>query len=430
MTGEELYEALTDVDPTYILSAAPMESRSRKNRIQRWSALAACLCLVVTIVGMGMWWISLGNAVYSAYDAASLFGAVNDAAIKNYTKVSAPDGNLLYLNNNRIPYKLEVYRYCGSGTELDENEFRTFADGCLPKAAQLIGFNLTEYEIERDKYAIGYHFLSISQDSKIKNEYAYSINAWQYEGFHRVSFFTYHDYQLFFNGEGLQIDQRQSDEQMIASLENARDLLFETFDVSFKDVKLIRNYDSDSEYGATSIDIYFYNEEDHKLNRYLEQPASDCIILSFDNYANSSDELCSDSVLTKASVNYIKHRSNAKKAFQIDGKTRTLSLREAEELLANGYVFDNGHVCRLCMEAQEAISFEDYDHVSLTYLSFQGYAPPFLKKDSLIMPFYAFYKEIGVGKNGNIIYARTYVPAIHLEDMEEYFAEQQKKHPQ
>ena len=75
-------------------------------------------------------------------------------------------------------------------------------------------------------------------------------------------------------------------------------------------------------------------------------------------------------------------------------------------------------------------SFENYDYVELTYLHYNGSGDPpeYVPEADLYIPFYAFYKQIGTGKNGNLIYAKTYVPAIALQDMDEYFAQQQEKH--
>ena len=44
------------------------------------------------------------------------------------------------------------------------------------------------------------------------------------------------------------------------------------------------------------------------------------------------------------------------------------------------------------------------------------------------MPFYAFYKKIGTAKNGNTIYAKTYVCAIETSGLDEYFEAQSKNH--
>lgn len=424
MTREELYEALTDVDPAYVLSSAPQPSRGRRLRLQRWSALAACICLVVTLLQIGP--LRVKNKVYSAHDAGALFPAVNADGITNYTEVCVPNADSLYLNTDKVPNKLKVYRYNGSGEGVDEKEFSKFADRYLPKMAQLFGFPLREYVIEYDKWLYDDNeTLHIDQDHKVDGDYVYNLGATQYEGIHRVSIFGYSEHDLLLNGEVIRIDQRNSDEQIIASLSTVKNTIFKAMRVSFSDAKVVRSYDAYSEHGVTSISVYFYNEKGHALNRYLEYPVSDYIRVDFDNHHAGMVEERSASVLVAESVEYIQLRSKVSRTYEIDGKTKTLSIQEAEQLLEEGYVFGY-HPCRLCMEAQEAVSFEDYDYVSLTYLcSYSSWTP---RKDTLILPFYAFYKEIGVGKNGNIIYAQTYVPAIPLEDLEEYFTQQEKKH--
>ena len=50
------------------------------------------------------------------------------------------------------------------------------------------------------------------------------------------------------------------------------------------------------------------------------------------------------------------------------------------------------------------------------------------EKNTIGIPFYAFYKEIGTSKNGNTIYAKTYVPAIEISGLEEYFERQKDNH--
>lgn len=420
MTREELYEALTDIEPAYVLSSAPQPSRAGKLRLRRWSALAACICLILTLFGMNRF--RMGSGGYTAYDAAALFPSVNDGGTKNYTEVCAPDVEYLYLNTEPIPRNLEVYCYTGSRKGVDENEFRQFADRYLPKLAQLFGFQLTEYEVELDESLYYEDTLRIIQDNKITG---YSLGALQHDGIHRANIFSYSDQELLLNGEVIQIDQRNSDEQILASFSAVQKTLFEALDVSFSDAKVVRSYDAYSEHGVEYISIYFYDEKDHDLNSYLEFPISDYIRVDFDNFCSGRVEERSDSLLIAQSVEYIRLRSKPSRAYEIDGKVKTLSVREAEQLLNRGYVF-GGHQCRLCMESQEAVSFDEYDYVSLTYLFEYGYWTP--RKDTLIIPFYAFYKEIGVGKNGNTIYAQTYVPAIALEDLEEYFTQQQEKH--
>ena len=76
------------------------------------------------------------------------------------------------------------------------------------------------------------------------------------------------------------------------------------------------------------------------------------------------------------------------------------------------------------MAEQDAVDFSDYDFVDIVYI--QSRNPNQASKD--IIPFYAFYKKIGIAENGNEIYAKTYVPAIRVSGYEEYFKSQEAEH--
>ena len=79
------------------------------------------------------------------------------------------------------------------------------------------------------------------------------------------------------------------------------------------------------------------------------------------------------------------------------------------------------------MAEQEKVSFKGYDFVDMEYVF--GYVNK-TAKTQIAIPFYAFYKKIGTAKNGNEIYAKTYVGAIELKGYEEYFESQKSKHSQ
>jgi hypothetical protein len=77
------------------------------------------------------------------------------------------------------------------------------------------------------------------------------------------------------------------------------------------------------------------------------------------------------------------------------------------------------------MSEQKAISFRNYDYVGIKYV--YGYKDA--SRTMLIgFPVYVFYKEIGIGENGNKIFAVTYVPAIEVSGLQEYFENQKANH--
>ena len=104
---------------------------------------------------------------------------------------------------------------------------------------------------------------------------------------------------------------------------------------------------------------------------------------------------------------------------ELYGEGRMLPLEEAEAMLEKGWVF-GFHMCSLCMEKQETVDFSQYDRVALEYVVPYGDGP--------VMPFYAFYKQLSARDSGIQTFAKTYVPAIRVEGLEEYFAAQEEEH--
>ncbi len=94
--------------------------------------------------------------------------------------------------------------------------------------------------------------------------------------------------------------------------------------------------------------------------------------------------------------------------------TPLLSIDAAEEELEKGYIF-LGHVCPVCLSTNTEVDFSDYDGVEIVYRSGMFY--------TYNIPYYAFYKQAGEEK-----FAVTYVPAVHVEGMEEYFEAQEAWH--
>ena len=76
------------------------------------------------------------------------------------------------------------------------------------------------------------------------------------------------------------------------------------------------------------------------------------------------------------------------------------------------------------MEEQEAVAFDGYDKVGMTYVIGRDDDSKQLESVS----FYVFYKNIGDAENGNEIFAKTYVPAIAVSGCEEFFESQKPYH--
>lgn len=399
------------------------KKRLRKRRY-RLGVLAACVALILGAVilvpmqrGVPVW----ENAHYRAADIALLFDETKDAVSTNaYTKLYVPDTQYLYIKELPEDDYLGVYQYRAEKKALDREEFEAFLQGVLTKLTPAIDAEIPSYEIEeKDNFEkcleiyehIGSYRMLASQN-EICNR------------FHLFAPSETDEKKIVLDGVPVQIDQRLSDEEIINALQPVKAILFDLFGVSFPDVKLLRTFGSQSEHGAEWIEVYFYDEAAHMLNQMQESPVTDCIAIVFENMKNYASDTVSDGVLTVDYIDYRQYRGDASKAYALIANAKRISLKDAETLLYKGYVF-GGHSCPRCMAAQDKISFEGYDFVNLEYVIGYDYKED---RPTTGIPFYAFYKNIGKAYNGNTVYAKTYVPAIEVKELEEYFQSQTKNH--
>ena len=400
-------------------------SENKRNLRIILTAVAACLAVVLAaslffpIVPTVP---TYDEAIYSAGDIAALFSAVNDGVSTNaYQTVFVPTADQLYLSGLPQDQYAAIYQYTTPKNDLDREKISSFSDSIIPDVSDALGIEVPEYRIEESSTSRK-DYLKIRIDNS-----DYQINLYQTAAYHRFSLFSFagssRNGTVTLNEQIIQADQTCSDEKILRSLADIKQALFEMFGVRFQDAKVCRDYDSYSEYGVTSLTVYFYNESDHPLNAYSDAPVSDYIKVYFDNFPNYTDDIVSDTVLTVARVDYIQHRSDASIRYEQIANAKRISLKEAEILLNNGYVF-GGHSCPLCMSAQEKVDFEDYDYVEFTYVT----GCDMLGNQTQTIPFYAFYKRIGIAQNGNEIYAMTYVPAIEVSGLQEYFEAQKQNH--
>ena len=390
----------------------------------RLGAIAACFAVVVGVVV-----VILHNRVptwdtahYSASEIAQAFKttALGPVATNSYTKVYVPDSEYLYIEDIPDDDYLEIYQRVNQTKELNEAELQSFIDSFIPKLAESLGASVPNLTIKKNK---------INTDNRLSASTSqfglYSISVDQNETTNSVSFRRYKDdRQIVIAGETLQIDQRLSDEEILASIQSIKNKLFDIFNVSFSDAKIIRKFGPDSKYVVEQVYIYLYNEDAHFLNSIDDIPISDFISIRFDNISNYAGDIVSDSILSVSHVSYGKRRVDMNNSYTLIAKAKRISINEAENLLYKGYVF-GGHSCPLCMAEQEKVSFDGYDFVGIEH-RFGKYKET--DENSVSIPFYVFYKNIGTSENGNTIYAKTYVPAIEIGGYEEYFRNQEQKH--
>lgn len=453
MNGHDILTELGGIDGRFILQASP-DAKPKKN-LKRPLALAACLAVIVAggLTCYGYWrtrFPAAGTHIQppvtsDTSDAADTAGTLppdtaggdtakphltltaeeagtafqqfrklGDAVpTRAYQKVYAPDVSFLGVSVTEAD-ALPGYDYLDRGLTPDGAELQSFADGIAPRLAKATGLSLPSAVTregpdgwpEANFSAPGYLFFAF------QNGNADCLSL------------SHEDGGVALNGVRVAVDQRLSDEQINAALEPLKRELFDIFGVSFPDIRVRRNYDGWSEHGATWVDILLYDESAHPLNRYLSSPVSDYILLSFDNAENYSGDVVSDDILEKVVILYSHRRVAAETEYTEKDYGPLIGLEKAEEYLRKGWVF-GGHVCPLCMAEQEAVVFDTYDAWGLTYVTSWNEMGDTLTG---ALPFYVFCKAIGTSENGNTTYAETYVPAVEVTGMEEYFESQTKEH--
>ncbi len=424
MKKEIMIDAISSIDTDLIEKyfeteeALKGEKKKRKPTWLRWQSLvAAGVCLVVLTASLAAYWLNpngdipptYDSAYFSAEDAANAF-MTTDGATSSYTKVYLSEDTIPKLAPLPTEEYANVYNIRSLIKPFYEEEFNSFIDGILPELTSALDMYVNDFE----KYGSGDYVYYRTEQMRLtflqqdgKNDYgkAFAVNK---------VLIGEEGQPIYFNGKLLSVDKRQSEEEIIESLAGVREILFDALDCSFDSAEVVFKYDGNYEKSVKSIYVYYYNKADYIIR-------GDHICLYFDNYANSSAETESADIMTQCSIEYYSYLTPISEAFSVEAKCKLISLEDAEVLLKNGYVF-GGHSCSLCMAEQEKVSFDEYDYVGFEYVA-NCYA-----KSARAMPFYTFYKKIGKTNDGKIIYAKTYVCAIEVSGLEEYFQKQESQH--
>ncbi|MBO4868287.1 MAG: hypothetical protein J5585_01105 [Clostridia bacterium] len=422
MRGKDLLEKIELADDKYIDEASAYKKKSG-GRALRISLIAAAAALAVLLPVIFITVAKLGGGktpgspefndpVFTAKEIANKTSLNTlDGATKIYTNVYAP--SLDGLNYNCLPVPesetVSIYERKIDRTA-NESEAKAFIDKYLPAVCKKLGVS-ANYEIrhrELTEYTDESYNVTISERN-------YYILASSNSTFDSISFLREYDEYTPVSLDGIKIsvDIRQTDEEIISSLQPLRAVLCELFDVDLPDICISRSY---ADYTETDMDFFsvFIYDKTKNLMDIRSNIVSDCIKLYFRNYRQTSSSIVSDGVLNNASVYVNRYKKPADEICVKTAEARLISIEEAEELLRKGYVF-GGHSCPICMASQQAVSFDEYDKVGLIY--FNG------------IPFYAFYKDTGKAEyNDNRVYARTLVCAIEVSGYEEYFESQKAYH--
>ncbi len=336
-----------------------------------------------------------------------------------------------YFAPNRLPvtelpeYKdtLEIYKITHKNADL--SKLKAFVRENQAALTEISGIDDPELEYEKklDKFDnYGYYGNHFEKEEIGDNFYYRNIGAWARMNLYDV--FASAD-RIKYQGEYLSILESDSDADIRDKIGPAIDYYMDLFGQEFSDSKILRSYDYD---GLKHVGVFLYNSEASEMPDYMTLPSfrtndplcSQYIVLCFEtdwgegsayDWGGSKEE----AFLTR--VDYVKADLPYDQYLEDLENVRMLTLEEAEEMLTKGYVF-GGHYCSLCMADQPEVDFTDYDVVKFEYVA---------GRNRIVVPFYTFYKYIK-DENGLCKYAKTYVCAVDLPGLEEFFKEQEKYH--
>lgn len=423
MKREQWNDALSSIDGTlieeHILQTERYIQTSRKRTVKRRIVMLCASLVLIFSLCFSLFAVlsrppKYRGAMFSAVQIANLLNQKTDSVATNaYTTVYAPDFGLLSTHPVPDTEYLSVYKHNMFGGISAKGSLERLVERTLPALFASVGESVPQYETENRE--LGYSARAHHDD--------YHYYASSSFGLTRVSFSNYKE-TIVLDGNEVCVNQTITDDEIISSLEPVKNELFEIFGVSYNDAKVVRQYEAFDEYGVSRLYVYFYDKDAHSLNRFSSTPVSDHISVEFDNFKNYDGDRVDDTWLKNASIYYIDYSAKATSLYREVALCQTIPLEKAEEYLERGYVF-GGHVCSLCMEMQDKVDFGDYDYVRLEYREGSNISSLF---GGYVIPFYAFYKDIGTSKNGNTEYAKTLVPAIEVSGMDEYFKAQESRH--
>ncbi len=419
MTNENNTRTFTDsiggINDKYIAEAEEY-CVMRSQRLTRFTAIAAAVVIVLGAVfaltqnPTSSFYIggvpTYDGAYLTAEQLDELFSATNDsyAATNAYTTYFAPSIEQLYIGELPTDEYATVWKYMQNQNKPDKTEFDEVVSEYFQRICMLLGKSTPEYTVKEN--SVSGAFTTIIDSTESFN----SLSAYENSSFREVMTYAVNGEIISVNGEELVLVGDLSDAEIFTFLSDVKESLFGAFNVEFDSQKIERGYGNDEDSEAKWIRVIYYNSSNYPAD-------GDRISILF-----NSDK-APEGFLYATGINYTDYSFELEDAYTPLAECRIITLDEAETLLKLGCVF-GGHSCPICMSQQSAVDFSDYDYVGFEYVS--GGTND---EDGWIsVPFYAFYLDIGETEGGNRIYAQTFVPAVEIKGLDEYFDMQKTDH--
>lgn len=349
--------------------------------------------------------MGIDNTIIKMSDLSLINTSIHGPSI-TYDKVYSP--SIEYLNIETIPTEKTIAIYENYyEKELDFDEALNLSESFFNNFAKSLNITVPQYDTHIDS--------TIAIKSVYDDNLKYRFEVHQSTNRNILNFVTLTGSANIY-GKEVTINGLQSDSQIINALAEIKKHLFNIYGVEFEDAKIVREYDDYATGDPISIEVLFYNNDAHKLNRLKTfYPHNDFISLLFINHRdplNPSNVQNGNYLLY--SIIYSSYRTISNSDLRVKFEKQLLPLEKAEIFLRKGYALSIDDSLSQYQFKQTNIDFTNYDYVSFEYAGGN-------KIGDLALPYYSFYKNIGTSKNGNMIFAKAYVPAIEVEDYEEYF---------
>lgn len=416
ITGSDLFYALSYISENAVSNAwKDLDSQTKKYR-DRYILSRILIILIVAIYVITAATFAYPHIrylfsdnkykndidVYEAYARLDFYGDRTQAIVKEDSHLGI---GKLY-EGDYIP----LYGYSSASFE----DAKDFEKDMLSAVVNALGSKTDLGKIEPDKYGV-YDIDGYKVDVFLSEEYKTVTVS---DENHLVP-------RILLKGKRVVISADATDDEIKDSVSAAADILFESFGVSFSDIKILRYCKNEAEDAVerkdNSVTVVFYNSDDHPLNEYGKDGVncnyihhwhngvvSDNIAIRFE-YSDSEKSAYASSVKFTSCGAELVQVSTAKK----------ISLEKAESLAAAGLAF-GAHSCRFCTEETPYVDFKNYDHAELQYTT--------ATEDIPALPFYVFYKHTGETEDGKKIFSLAYVPAIEISGYEEYFSSLTESH--
>ena len=346
-----------------------------------------------------------------------------DEGTNQYKNVYYSESNLPRTDIPEVSDGLKVYKIIHKDADL--NKLKEYVSENIKALKEITGVETPEisYEKRLDQFDNYMYYGNHFEGESVGDDYYYS-NIGAQAGLNCYDVFASCD-RIKYRDEYLSILESDSDEEVLEKLGSAIDYYSELFGENFENSEIVRRYSDD---GLESIEVYLFDTKAPELPSFMEIPSNfngkplfdKYIVLRF--YPDWGEGTAYDwggnnneAFLTR--VDHVESELPYDQYMEEFETARMLTLEEAQEMLANGYVF-GGHSCPLCMAEQPEVDFSDYDAVTFEYVA---------GRNRIVVPFYTFYKETEE-KDGLHTYAKTYVCAVDLPGIEEFFKSQEAYH--